>query len=117
MKKIEITKVGASLAEFAKNVGDGVIVVTQDGRPIAALLGIGDMDWNTLELRSIPLFATLLRAIEAQQKSGKGLFSEDLRWMVGVPPCNWEDDVRFAPYLEDEQDEAETPAEELAKAS
>jgi prevent-host-death family protein len=115
-KKIELTKAGSSLADYVRGVGDGAVIVTIDGRPVAALLGIGHLDWELLDIKTLPLFVTTLEAIQDKLKSGYSVSDQEARWGLAVPQYGWTEDPRFAGYVED--DEVETPTkEEVANVS
>ncbi len=99
MKKIELTKAGASLAEYVRGGGEGTVIVTIDGRPVAALLDISQLDWELLDIKTLPLFVTTLKAIQDKLKSGQGVSDAEGRWGLAIPQYGWVDDPRFAAYV------------------
>ena len=52
MKTIEISKASKSLAEYAEELSDDVIVITSRRKPIAALVSLKDLDAEAAELTS-----------------------------------------------------------------
>lgn len=76
MKTLEVTKDTSSLAEYAKNVDREPVIVTVDGKPIAALIPFGNTDMETVSLCTNPEFLALIERSRTKQKS-EGSFSSD----------------------------------------
>jgi len=55
-RTLELTEATQSLAEYAQQVDDGVIIVTRDGRPIAAVVALPNTDAETVALSQSPQF-------------------------------------------------------------
>lgn len=131
MKKIEITRVSGTIAEYVKRMGKEPIIVTIDGRPVAALLNIGNVDWEMADLRALPVFVADLEAIESKLRANKSIPDQVERMLLGVPIRGFEYDELFASLIVDEDEmvgvasttirnnnEVETPKEEeVANAS
>lgn len=84
MKTLEITKATGSLAEYARGIDRGPVVVTEDGRPIAALVSIEDADWETIRLSTNPQFIALIQRSRARQKAEGGISSAEMRRRLGL---------------------------------
>ena len=85
MKKIEQGKASASLAEYTQELGGEPLVVTKRGRPVAVLVPVHGMDYETLSLSTSPDFLDIL---EHSRRSGEkeGWISEqDIRKEFGLP--------------------------------
>ena len=79
MKTIERTEATDSLAKYAEHTEDFPIVITDHGRPIAALLSVLNADMETVSLSTNPQFLSLIsRSRERQEKEG-GISSEEMR--------------------------------------
>ena len=61
MKTIEISKASKSLAEYAEELSDDVIVITSRRKPIAALVSLKDLDAEAAGLTSNPQFLAILK--------------------------------------------------------
>jgi antitoxin (DNA-binding transcriptional repressor) of toxin-antitoxin stability system len=58
-RTIELAEATRSLAEYAQLVDDGVIIVTRNGRPIAAVVALPNTDAETVALSQSPQFLRL----------------------------------------------------------
>jgi prevent-host-death family protein len=65
LKTVEIDEATASLAEYAEEAASEPVVVTREGKPIAAVFPIVDGDWESIRLSTNPEF---LRIIEESRK-------------------------------------------------
>ena len=79
MKTIEISKAKLSLAEYAQAVKREPVVVTKDGNPLAALVGIGNADMETVSLSTNPEFIELIERSRMHQKKLGGLSLDEIR--------------------------------------
>ena len=61
MKTIEISKASKSLAEYAEDLSDDVIVITSRRKPIAALVSLKNLDAEAAGLTSNPQFLAILK--------------------------------------------------------
>ena len=84
MKSIDISEANASLREFARNLSQEPLLVTESGRTVAALLPIEDDDVDTLSLASNPHFLSILEKAREQRRAGQSLSSEDVRRELGL---------------------------------
>ena len=79
MKTIEIDKATASLAEYARRVGKSPVILTDAGKPVAALISLKNADWETLALSSDPKFAAIIERSRARHKSEGGVSAAEMR--------------------------------------
>lgn len=79
MRKIEIGDATEPLSEYAQNAGAGPLVVTLDGRPIAALVSIEDTDLESLALGADPGFVDIIDRSRRRQAEEGGISSEEMR--------------------------------------
>ncbi|MBI4640172.1 MAG: type II toxin-antitoxin system Phd/YefM family antitoxin [Candidatus Tectomicrobia bacterium] len=79
MKTLEITQATASLAEYAQDVSGEPLIVTVDGKPIAALVPIENADWETVSLSTHPQFLALLERARIRQKAEGGISSAEMQ--------------------------------------
>ncbi len=78
MKKIELTTATKSLAEYAQDIGDEVIVLTSNQKPIAAIVSLENVDQETLALSINPEFIEILQQARTEFAAGKKLSLEEM---------------------------------------
>jgi antitoxin (DNA-binding transcriptional repressor) of toxin-antitoxin stability system len=79
MKTIERSDATGTLADYAKGVGEGPLILTDQGRPVAALVSIDNADLETVSLSSNPQFIELIERSRACVQSEGGVPSEEMR--------------------------------------
>ena len=55
------------------------VILTVDGKPVAALMSIEDTDWETVALSTHPQFLALIERSRARQKAEGGISSTEMR--------------------------------------
>ena len=83
MRTLEIVKATAPLAEYAQNVSQEPVILTLDGKPVAALVSIENVDWETVTLSTHPKFLALIEQSRARQKAEGGISSAEMRRRLG----------------------------------
>ena len=84
MKTIELDDARESLGKYAGREEDLPIVITDHGRPVAALLPIPNADLETISSSTNPKFIAMIeRSRERQTKEG-GISSDEMRRRLGV---------------------------------
>jgi len=84
MKTLEIAKATAPLAEYARDVSKEPVILTVDGKPVAALVSIENADWETVTLSTHPQFIALIERSRARQKAEGGISSAEMRRRLGL---------------------------------
>ena len=79
MKTLEIAQATAPLAEYARDVSKEPVIVTLDGKPIAALVSVENADWETIRLSTHPQFMALIEHSRARQEAEGGISSAEMR--------------------------------------
>lgn len=79
MKAIEIKQAANSLAKYARSARKHPVVLTLDGEPVAALVGLESVDLESLSLSTNPKFISLIQASRTRYKSEGGRTSEEVR--------------------------------------
>ena len=54
MKTIDTTKATGHLRDYAERARDEVLVVTKRGKPVAAVVGVDEFDYESLSLSTNP---------------------------------------------------------------
>ncbi|MFL5805616.1 MAG: type II toxin-antitoxin system prevent-host-death family antitoxin [Roseiflexaceae bacterium] len=78
-RMVELAEATQSLAEYAQQVDDGVIIVTSNGRPIAAVVALPNTDAETVELSQNAQFLAIIERSRARQTQEGGISSADMR--------------------------------------
>ncbi len=87
-RTLELTEATQSLAEYAQQVEDGVIIVTRNGRPIAAVVALPNTDAETVALSQSPQFLAIIERSRAHQAQEGGISSADMRQRFNNAPTH-----------------------------
>jgi len=84
MKTLDISQATESLAAYAQGIHDESIILTEKGQPVAALISIQNVDWETIKLSSDPQFMQIIEQSRARQKREGGVSSDEMRRRLNV---------------------------------
>lgn len=84
MRTLELAKATAPLAEYARDVKKGPMVLTSGGKPVAALVAIENADLETATLSSHAAFLALIERSRVRHKAEGGISSEEMRRRLGL---------------------------------
>ncbi len=84
MKKIEITKASGSLAEYTRGLAEEPVIVTDRGKPIAALVKIENADDETVSLSNDPKFLAIIKRSRVRHKKEGGISIKEMRKRLGL---------------------------------
>jgi len=79
MKSVEITTAVASLAEYAHEAKQSTVIFTENGRPIAALISLENVDTETISLSGNDHFVALMERSRRRHRSEGGISTTDMR--------------------------------------
>jgi antitoxin (DNA-binding transcriptional repressor) of toxin-antitoxin stability system len=79
MKTIKIVSASRSLAEYAKELDDQIVVVTDRNKPFAAVVPLRNVDRESLALSSHPEFLQIIAKSRRQFAAGKTLSLAEMR--------------------------------------
>jgi len=79
MRKIEITQATNPLVQYARELENGPLVLTQDGHAVAALWPIDDDDLQSLALGLSPRFQAVIDQARAEYREGHSLSADEVR--------------------------------------
>jgi prevent-host-death family protein len=79
MKVVEKADATATLAEYADGIESGPVIVTSQGRPVAALVPIENADLETISLGTNRQFIELIERSRARVRAEGGISSEEMR--------------------------------------
>jgi prevent-host-death family protein len=84
MRRLELEEATGSLVDYVRNGKDGPLVLTVDGRPVAALVPIADADWESFNLSTDPEFIALIERSRARYRTEGGISSEEIQQEFGL---------------------------------
>jgi len=79
MKVIDKTDATATLAEYAAQIESGPVIVTSEGRPVAALVSIENTDLETVSLSTNREFLDLIERSRSRVAAEGGIPSDEMR--------------------------------------
>ena len=82
MKTIKLASASRSLAEYAKELDDQIVVVTDRNKPVAGVVPLKNVDRESLALSSHPEFLEIIAKSRRQFAAGKTLSLEGMRRAV-----------------------------------
>jgi antitoxin (DNA-binding transcriptional repressor) of toxin-antitoxin stability system len=83
MKTLEVAQATTPLADYAEDVKNEPLILTINGKPIAALIPLENVDLETVTLSTHPQFLALIERSRTRQKTGGGISSEEMRRRLG----------------------------------
>ncbi len=84
MKTLEMAKAIAPLAEYARDVRSGPVILTIRGKPVAALVPIEKADAETVALTTSPQFLAVIERSRARHAAEGGISSAAMRRRLGL---------------------------------
>jgi antitoxin (DNA-binding transcriptional repressor) of toxin-antitoxin stability system len=84
MKTIEVTQATNSLGQYARELEQEPLVLTEGGHAIAALFPMDDADLESLALSLSPKFQALIQRARAEYQNGASLSADDVRRELGI---------------------------------
>ena len=79
MKPLALSTASRSLAEYASELDDEVVLLTKRNRPIAAIVPLRNVDRETLALSTHPGFLALIERSRRQVAAGNTLSFAEMR--------------------------------------
>jgi len=86
MKTIEITEAREALGQYAGHGENLPLVVTDHGRPVAALLPVPNGDLETVSLSTNPAFVDLIERSRERQSREGGVSGQEMRRRLNNAP-------------------------------
>jgi prevent-host-death family protein len=88
VRSIDIAKATGQLREYAENVCKDAVIVTRHGKPIAAVVGVEDFDYESLSLSTNPQFIELIARSRARLEREGGISTAEVRRRLGLKKSN-----------------------------
>ena len=84
MKTVEMAQATGSLTDYVAQAASGPLIVTANGKPIAALVAIPNGDRETVSLSTNAGFLDIIERSRACQDAEGGISSDEMRRRLGV---------------------------------
>jgi antitoxin (DNA-binding transcriptional repressor) of toxin-antitoxin stability system len=84
MRTIEMAHATGSLVEYAQDLNGEPVIITDGGKPVAALMPIESADMETISLSTNPKFLAIIERSRARQKAEGGITSAEMRRRLGL---------------------------------
>jgi hypothetical protein len=82
MRKLSLAQASRSLAKYAAELKNDIVVVTKGKRAVAALVPLKNVDRESLALSTLPEFFALVKKARAEIATGRTLSLEGMRARV-----------------------------------
>jgi len=79
MKTLAISKATKSLSEYTKKLKDELLILTSNGRPVAAIVSLTNVDLESLSLCTNPDFMEIIEISRKEFKKGKKLSLSEMQ--------------------------------------
>lgn len=79
MRTIKLSQASRPLAEYAADLGDEIVILTEGNKPVAAIVPIKDTDRESLVLSGHPEFLRLVERSRAEFREGRTLSLEEMK--------------------------------------
>ena len=79
MKTLEMQQATAPLAEYARRAKKGPVILTVNGKPVAAVVSLENTDLETTSLSSNPKFMALIERSRSRRKKEGGKSSAEMQ--------------------------------------
>jgi len=89
MKTVELSDATRSLADYAREAASEMVVVTENGKPVAALLSTANLeglDVESLSLNVNPRFQEVIRQSRERHARDGGLSPDEMRRRLAGEP-------------------------------
>jgi prevent-host-death family protein len=84
MRTLDVTKATGPLADYAREIKKGPVLLTRRGKPVAALVSVRNADAETLTLSTSPLFMTLIDRSRGRLRSEGSLSQGEIRSRLDI---------------------------------
>ncbi len=84
MTTLELEKATAALSQYVADIAHGPVILTVNGKPVAALVAIENADLETVTLSTNPRFLALIERSRVRQEAEGGVSVQEMRRRLGL---------------------------------
>ena len=85
MKTLEFSEANLPLADYASKLKKAPVIITKEGKPLAALVSLLNADMETVSLSNNPKFIALIERSRTRQKKEGGISVQEMRRRLEKP--------------------------------
>ena len=82
MKEMDIKVASRPLSDYVRELGEEMLVLTSNNKPVAAMISLKNVDRESLALSTHPDFLKIIEKSREEIKAGKTLSLEEMRQAV-----------------------------------
>ena len=86
MKVVPVEESDVTASQLAKMAKSGSVILTRNGRPLAAVKDLSGSDWESVSLANNPRFIALIEESRRSYREQGGIPIDDLRKEFGLRP-------------------------------
>ncbi len=86
MKVVALETTDVGLPDLAAMARDGPVILTLNGKPLAAVKDLSGSDWESVALANNPRFLALIEESRQSYREKGGISLDDLRNELGLKP-------------------------------
>ena len=79
MKTLELTNASKPLSDYAEQLDKGILVLTSNDKPAAALVSLKNVDKESIALSTSPEFLEIIENARKEFDAGKTISLEDMK--------------------------------------
>ena len=84
MRRVELADAAEILAGFVQERPDAPVILTDHGAPVAALIPIAGMDWETIAVSTSPTFQAIMERSRSRRRTEGGIAHDELLRRLGM---------------------------------
>ena len=84
MKTVEMDEAKGTLAEYARGLRREPVILTRQGKPVAALVSVEDEDWESISLSTNPEFMAIIERSRTRHAAKGGIPIKEVRRRLGL---------------------------------
>lgn len=84
MKIVPLEETAVTLPQVAELARSGPVILTRNGKPLAAVKNLTNKDWESMSLANNPRFRRIIEESRASYRKEGGIGLQDLREELGL---------------------------------
>ena len=84
MTTIEISEATKSLGAYTAGLKSSTLLLTRRGKPVAALVGLRNVDWETISLSSNPRFRAIIARSRRRAREEGTISHAEMKRRLGI---------------------------------
>jgi hypothetical protein len=84
MNKVELEKTTLTVLDLAELAKEGPVILTRNGKPLAAVKDLSGSDWESVSLANNPRFLALIAESRSSYRQHGGISLDEIRREFGL---------------------------------